>query len=29
MARDWSDADARTFLRHATDVKNIWIPWGE
>jgi len=29
MARDWSDADARAFLRHATDVKNIWIPWGE
>ncbi len=29
MARDWRDADARAFLRHATDVKNIWIPWGE
>jgi aldehyde dehydrogenase (NAD+) len=28
-ARDWSTAEGREFLRHATDVKNIWIPYGE
>ena len=30
--RDWSDArqgEGREFLRHATQVKNIWIPYGE
>ena len=30
--RDWLDADAsegREFLREATQVKNIWIPYGE
>jgi aldehyde dehydrogenase (NAD+) len=29
--RDWTSADAegREFLRHATQVKNIWIPYGE
>jgi aldehyde dehydrogenase (NAD+) len=29
--RDWSsaDLDSREFLRHATQVKNIWIPYGE
>ena len=28
--RDWFDASAegREFLRHATQVKNIWIPYG-
>jgi len=29
QARDWSAADSAEFLRHATDVKNIWIPYGE
>ncbi|MDQ0315911.1 aldehyde dehydrogenase family protein [Amorphus orientalis] len=30
-ARDWLGADGqgRTFLHHATQVKNIWIPYGE
>jgi aldehyde dehydrogenase (NAD+) len=31
-ARDWDDArqaEGREFLRHATQVKNIWIPYGE
>ena len=28
-ARDWSRAEGQEFLRHATDVKNIWIPYGE
>jgi aldehyde dehydrogenase (NAD+) len=30
--RDWFDAaqgEGREFLRHATQVKNIWIPYGE
>ena len=30
--RDWSDAtvgEGRVFLRHATQVKNIWVPYGE
>jgi aldehyde dehydrogenase (NAD+) len=29
-SRDWFDASAegREFLRHATQVKNIWIPYG-
>ena len=30
--RDWSDrahGEGREFLRHATQVKNIWIPYGE
>ena len=29
--RDWTDAssEGRAFLRHATQVKNIWIPYGE
>ncbi|HTR77373.1 MAG TPA: aldehyde dehydrogenase family protein, partial [Gemmatimonadaceae bacterium] len=30
--RDWSSAgegEGREFLRHATQVKNIWIPYGE
>jgi aldehyde dehydrogenase (NAD+) len=31
-ARDWLDPDqgeGREFLRHATQVKNIWVPYGE
>ncbi len=31
LARDWFDLDqgeGRTFLRHATQVKNIWVPYG-
>ena len=31
-ARDWASAaqgEGRDFLRHATQVKNIWIPYGE
>ena len=28
-ARDWSQADAREFLSHATEVKTIWVPYGE
>ena len=30
--RDWADpaqGEGRAFLRHATQVKNIWIPYGE
>ena len=32
MARDWynrEQAEGREFLRHATEVKNIWTPYGE
>ena len=32
VARDWFDAkqgEGRSYLRHATQVKNIWIPYGE
>jgi aldehyde dehydrogenase (NAD+) len=28
-ARDWATSEGSEFLRHATDVKNIWIPYGE
>jgi len=31
-SRDWLDpglGEGREFLRHATQVKNIWIPYGE
>ena len=31
-ARDWLDpnvGEGREFLRHATEVKNIWVPYGE
>jgi len=31
-SRDWSDVrqgEGREFLRHASEVKNIWIPYGE
>jgi aldehyde dehydrogenase (NAD+) len=30
--RDWLDqrhGEGREFLRHASEVKNIWIPYGE
>ena len=26
---DAADGEGREFLRHATQVKNIWIPYGE
>ena len=29
LARDWMQADAQTFLSAATEVKNIWVPYGE
>ena len=29
MARDWAGAEGRAFLEAATEVKNIWIPYGE
>ena len=28
-AIDWREAQGREFLRHATQVKNIWTPYGE
>jgi aldehyde dehydrogenase (NAD+) len=28
-ARDWTQADARAFLAQATEVKTIWVPYGE
>jgi aldehyde dehydrogenase (NAD+) len=31
-SRDWVDArygEGREFLREATQVKNIWVPYGE
>jgi aldehyde dehydrogenase (NAD+) len=31
-ARDWTDASqaaGEEFLRHATEIKNIWVPYGE
>jgi aldehyde dehydrogenase (NAD+) len=31
-AYDWFDpaqSEGRTFLHHATQVKNIWVPYGE
>jgi aldehyde dehydrogenase (NAD+) len=30
-ARDWlsSEAQGEIFLRHATQIKNIWVPYGE
>jgi aldehyde dehydrogenase (NAD+) len=27
--RDWRAAQGREFLRRATQVKNIWAPYGE
>lgn len=29
LATDWASAEGRSFLRAATDVKTIWIPFGE
>ena len=29
FATDWTRTDARLWLDHATEVKNIWIPYGE
>ncbi|TNF58375.1 MAG: aldehyde dehydrogenase family protein [Rhodobacteraceae bacterium] len=29
LARDWSRADAGAFLTAATEVKTIWVPYGE
>ena len=28
-SRDWRQADAQAFLTAATEVKNIWVPYGE
>ncbi len=28
-ATDWALAEGRDWLDHATEVQNIWIPWGE
>jgi aldehyde dehydrogenase (NAD+) len=28
-ARDWFAPDAHAFLRAATEVKTIWVPYGE
>ena len=31
-ARDWTDpqqSEGQEFLRHATQIKNIWVPYGE
>ena len=28
-AVDWRQAEGREFLRRATQVKNIWTPYGE
>jgi aldehyde dehydrogenase (NAD+) len=32
VERDWFDAvqgEGQEFLRHATQIKNIWVPYGE
>ena len=29
LAQDWYKTDAKAFLMHATEVKNIWVPYGE
>ena len=29
IAIDWSKPDTKAFLTHSTEVKNIWIPYGE
>ena len=28
-ARDWTRADAHEFLQAVTEVKNVWVPYGE
>jgi aldehyde dehydrogenase (NAD+) len=27
--RDWTDAQGRSFLTRATQIKTIWVPYGE
>ena len=29
QSRDWYTADSKTFLTAATEIKNIWVPYGE
>jgi aldehyde dehydrogenase (NAD+) len=32
MQRDWfnrDQAEGEEFLRHATEIKNVWVPYGE
>lgn len=29
QARDWMQADARAFLARATEIKTVWVPYGE
>lgn len=29
QAQDWAAPNAKTFLSHATEIKNIWVPYGE
>ncbi|MFY9210069.1 MAG: aldehyde dehydrogenase family protein [Aestuariivita sp.] len=29
LDRDWSRSDAQSFLEASTEVKNIWVPYGE
>ena len=28
-AIDWAKPDTKTFLTQSTEVKNVWIPYGE
>ena len=28
-SRDWTSADAATFLAAATEIRTIWVPYGE
>ena len=29
IARNWHDADMRPFLEAASEVKTVWVPYGE
>ncbi len=29
QARDWATAEGREFLARSTEVKTVWVPWGE
>ena len=29
QARDWYQTDARAFLQEATEIKTVWVPYGE
>ncbi|WP_299414351.1 aldehyde dehydrogenase family protein [uncultured Sulfitobacter sp.] len=29
QARDWHKPDTKAFLMHATQIKNVWVPYGE